>query len=90
MPWAIGSCPKAVANCVGTLELARSRVEVAVEEAAQLLDLGIYRVLPDGLREAVLGGGRGPLGAMLGRAWLAEPGAKPRSPRSGGSSRPRP
>jgi hypothetical protein len=66
----VGSCPEAVADCVGTAGLARSRVGGAVEDAAQLIDLGIYRVLPDGLRRAVLEGGRGPLGGMAGRAWL--------------------
>lgn len=65
-----GNCPKAVVDCVGTAELARSRVRGAVEDASQLIDLGIYRVLPDGLRRAVLEGGRGPLGAIAGRAWL--------------------
>jgi hypothetical protein len=68
----IGGCPKAVASCLGTIELARSRVEVAVQEASQLLDLGVYRVLPDGLRETVLRNGRGPLATMTGRAHLAD------------------
>lgn len=67
----VGGCPKAVTDCGGTSELARSRLRGAVEDASRLIDLGIYRVLPDGLRRAVLEGGRGPLGAMAGRRWLA-------------------
>jgi hypothetical protein len=66
----IGTCPKAVAHCVGTAELTRSRVRSAVEDASRVVDLGIYRVLPDGLRRVILEGGRGPLGVMVGRAWL--------------------
>jgi hypothetical protein len=61
----IGGCPKAVASCVSTLELARSRTQVALQEAAQLVDLGVYRALPDGPREAILRRGRGPLAAIL-------------------------
>jgi hypothetical protein len=68
----LGGCPKAVASCLGTIDLARSRVEGAVQEAAPLLDLGVYRVLPDRLREAVLRNGRGPLAMMTGRAHLAD------------------
>ena len=67
-----GGCPKAFATCMTTLELARSRVEVVLGEAAPLLDLGLYRVLPDGLREAVLRDGQGPLARLSGRAHLAE------------------
>jgi hypothetical protein len=63
------TCPKAVEHCVGTAELARSRVRSLVEDASRLVDLGIYRVLPDGLRRALLEGGRGPLGALVGRVW---------------------
>jgi hypothetical protein len=62
----IGDCPKSVASCTGTAELARSRVEVALGEVSTLLDLGVYRVLPDAPREAVLRHGRGPI-AFLAR-----------------------
>jgi hypothetical protein len=68
----IGICPNAVANCPRTLDLARSRGEVAVQEASQLLDLGVYRILPDGLRARILEHGHGPIGAMVGRAYLVE------------------
>jgi hypothetical protein len=61
----IDGCPKAVASCVSTAELSRSRVQVAVQEAAQLVDLGVYRALPDRPREAILRRGRGPLAAIL-------------------------
>jgi hypothetical protein len=56
-----GRCPRAVASCVSTLELARSRVEVTAREASDLLDIGIYRVVPDGLRETILRRGKGPV-----------------------------
>jgi hypothetical protein len=69
---AIGGCPKAVASCLGTIDLARSRVEVAVQEASRLLDLGVYRILPDRLREAILRNGRGPVVMMTGRAHLLD------------------
>jgi hypothetical protein len=60
----VGGCPKAVATCVATPELARSRIEIATGEASQLLDIGLYRVVPDSLREAILRRGRGPLAAI--------------------------
>ncbi len=69
----IGDCPKAVASCTGTAELARSRVEVVVGEASPLLDLGVYRVLPDALRVAVLRQGRGPVALLTGRASFERP-----------------
>jgi hypothetical protein len=57
----IGECPKAVDDCTATAELARSRADVVAGEATRLLDLGVYRVLPDALRAVVLRGGRGPV-----------------------------
>lgn len=68
----IGICPDAVATCLGTLRLARTRGQVAVQEASRLLDLGVYRALPDGLRARILGHGHGPIGAALGQAYLVE------------------
>ena len=67
-----GGCPNAVASCMAALELARSRLEVTTGEASELLDLGLYRVLPDRLREAVLRDGRGPLARLSGRAHFAD------------------
>jgi len=66
----VGPCPKAVASCFGIAELARSRGEVALREASQLIDLGIYRVLPDRLRKTVLGRGRGPVASVFGEPWI--------------------
>jgi hypothetical protein len=63
----VGGCPKAVAECAPTLALARSSAEVTAREASELLDLGLYRVAPDGLREAILRRGRGPLAVIMGR-----------------------
>jgi hypothetical protein len=39
---------------------------VLATEAAQLVDLGLYRVLPDAPRQAVLGHGRGPIAVLTG------------------------
>lgn len=67
----VSACPKAVSQCLGTTELARSRARGAAEDAARLVDLGIYRIAPDGLRRTILERGRGPLGAIFDRRWLA-------------------
>ena len=40
----------------------------SAREAAELLDIGIYRVVPDGLREAILRRGRGPLAGIAGQS----------------------
>jgi hypothetical protein len=64
----VDGCPKAVADCVSTLELARSPLEVTAREAAELLDIGVYRIAPDGPREAILRRGRGPLAVIMGQA----------------------
>lgn len=66
---AMGPCPSAVASCLGTLALGRSRGEIAIKEASHLLDLGTYRALPDGLRRSILERGRGPLEAMVGQIY---------------------
>ncbi len=68
----LGPCPKAVANCVTTVGLERSRGEIAARDASHLLDLGMYRVLPDGLRRAILERGEGLLAATVGRAYLVD------------------
>ena len=65
-------CPEAVEHCLSMHVLGRSRVEVAIREALHLLDLGLYRVLPDGLRRAILGQERGLLGAAAGKAFLVD------------------
>lgn len=62
------TCPKAVGNCLGVAALTRSRLGGGVEDAARLVDLGIYRVLPDGPRRLILERARGPLGAAV--RWL--------------------
>jgi hypothetical protein len=46
--------------------VARTRVEVLATEAAKLVDLGLYRVLPDAPRQAVLRHGRGPIAVLTG------------------------
>jgi hypothetical protein len=66
----IEPCPKAVAGCVATTELTRSRRELALTDAAHLVDLGVYRVLPDGPRAAVLA--RGLLTRVVGQPYLAD------------------
>jgi hypothetical protein len=72
--YAVGveGCPKDVPICLETAELGRSRRGVAVRNALYLLDLGIYRVLPDGLRRVVLEDGRGVLAAAIGRPHLVD------------------
>jgi hypothetical protein len=62
----IGGCPRSVGDCTATVQLARSRVEVLATEAVKLLDLGLYRVLPDAPRQAVLRHGRGPIAVLTG------------------------
>lgn len=66
----VGTCPTAVVDCVGAPELARSRLMGAATDATRLLDLGLYRSLPDSLRRCILQRGRGPFGALARRAWL--------------------
>jgi len=68
----LAPCPKAVASCVSTSRLGRSRGEVAVRDASHLLDLGMYRVSPDGLRRAILERGRGLVAATVGQAYLVD------------------
>ena len=68
----VGPCPRAVTSCLGAAELARSRSELALKDAAYLMDLGVYRVLPDALRAAFLRGGRGPLTSVVGRPYLVD------------------
>jgi hypothetical protein len=63
---ALANCPPGV-RCLGLHTLARSETQIAVQEAAELLDLGVYRVLPDGLRRGILLRGRGPFAVALGR-----------------------
>jgi hypothetical protein len=65
---AVGDCPSAVLGCTGTAALATSRPEAVLAELAPLVDLGLYRVCPDGAREAILRGGRGPFALLRGRA----------------------
>lgn len=65
-------CPEAVEDCMSLPVLGRSRGEVAVSEALHLLGLGMYRVLPDRLRRAILGQGRDVLGATVGEAFLVD------------------
>jgi hypothetical protein len=60
----VGGCPRAVPSCLSTAALAQSRLAAAVEDASLLLDLGIYRVLPDRFREELLRHGRGPLSVL--------------------------
>jgi hypothetical protein len=62
----LGGCPRAVGDCTTTVQMARTRVEVLATEAVKLVDLGLYRVLPDGPRQAVLRHGRGPIAALTG------------------------
>lgn len=65
---AVGDCPRAVQSCTSTTALATSRGEAVLAELAPLMDLGLYRVCPDGAREAILRGGRGPFALLRGRA----------------------
>jgi hypothetical protein len=62
----LGTCPQSVADCTATVALARTRIEVLASEAARLVDLGIYRLLPDAPRQAVLRNGRGPIAVLTG------------------------
>jgi hypothetical protein len=62
----IGKCPRSVDDCTATVQLARTRVELLATEAAKLVDLGLYRVLPDAPRQAVLRQGRGPIAVLTG------------------------
>jgi hypothetical protein len=68
----VGPCPVAVASCLGTAELARSRTELALKDAAHLIDFGIYRVLPDRFRAAILDRGQGPLTTLAGQEYLVD------------------
>ncbi len=63
---ALGGCP-AGTSCTSMSALSRSERQLAVQEASQILDLGLYRVLPDGLRWRILLRGRGPFGSALGQ-----------------------
>jgi hypothetical protein len=65
-------CPRSVGDCTATVELARTRVEVLATEATQLVDLGLYRILPDAPREAVLRQGRGPVAVLIGWTPMVE------------------
>jgi hypothetical protein len=67
----IGQCPRSVTSCTSTAQLARSRFAAVVEETTQLLDLGVYRVLPDSLRGRLLRRGTGPVSSAARRAALA-------------------
>jgi len=67
-----GPCPRGVAHCLSLLELRHSRGEVALREALHLLDIGLYRVLPDGPRRAVLAEGKGLLATAIGQAYLVD------------------
>jgi hypothetical protein len=51
--WSVGACPTAT-RCVPLLDLVHSRGEAVLDDVVQLLDLGVYRALPDGLRRVVL------------------------------------
>jgi hypothetical protein len=62
----IAGCPRSVGDCTATVQLARTRLEVLATEAAKLVDLGLYRVLPDAPRQAVLRHGRGPIAVLTG------------------------
>jgi hypothetical protein len=62
----LGGCPRAVGDCTATAQVARTRVEVLAMEAVKLVDLGLYRVLPDAPRQAVLRHGRGPIAVLTG------------------------
>jgi hypothetical protein len=62
----IAGCPRAVGDCTATVQLARTRLEVLATEAAKLVDLGLYRVLPDAPRQAVLRHGLGPIAVLTG------------------------
>lgn len=64
---AMDPCPSAVTSCLGALGLGRSRGQIAIKEASHLLDLGLYRALPDGLRRGILERGRGPIAATVGQ-----------------------
>jgi hypothetical protein len=57
---------------VSTHVLGRSRGEVATREALHLVDLGMYRILPDRLRRGILAQERGLLGAAAGKAFLVD------------------
>ncbi len=61
----LAPCPKAVASCLSTDELGHSRGAIAIRDASHLLDLGMYRVLPDRQRRAILDGGL--LASMFGQ-----------------------
>jgi hypothetical protein len=68
----LGPCPRGIADCLSLGELRHSRGEVALREALHLLDLGLYRVSPDGPRRAILAEGKGLLTTVIGQAYLVD------------------
>jgi hypothetical protein len=66
---AVGSnCPTDIMLCVSAAEFQHGRIESAVDEASQLLTLGLYRIAPDFLRRTIAQERSGAFGELDGLA----------------------